>query len=133
MSAERATYLDSSAIVKLVVDEPEAQALRRRLRRRREVVSSALARTEVLRAVLSLGPATTQRAHEALTKVSLMRLDDRLLDSAGSLMPAHLCSLDAVHLATARRLGPDLRVLITYDERLADAARELGMAVEAPS
>jgi predicted nucleic acid-binding protein len=133
MNAERVTYLDSSAIVKLVVSEPEAEALRRRLSRRRLVVSSSLARTEVLRAVLLLGPASAQRAHDALRKISLLRLDDRLLDSAGSLAPAHIRSLDAIHLATARRLGDDLRVLITYDERMADTARELGMTVESPT
>lgn len=133
MSAERATYLDSSAIVKLVVGEPEAQALRRRLRRRRVLVSSALARTEVLRAVLLLGPAYVERAHEALRTVSLLRLDDRLLDNAGSLAPAHVRSLDAIHLATAGRLREDLRVVMTYDTRMADAALELGMAVESPA
>ena len=55
MSAERATYLDSSAIVKLAVAEPESAALRRYLRRRRPLVSSALARAEVARALLPLG------------------------------------------------------------------------------
>ncbi len=55
MSADRVTYLDSSAIVKLAVREPESLALRRYLRRRRIVVSSDLAHVEVTRAVLPLG------------------------------------------------------------------------------
>jgi predicted nucleic acid-binding protein len=96
-------------------------------------VSSALARTEVLRAVLLLGPAYVERAHEVLRKVSLLRLDDRLLDNAGSLAPAHVRSLDAIHLATAGRLREDLRVVMTYDTRVAEAALELGMAVESPA
>ena len=69
MSAERATYLDSSAIVKLVVAEPESAALRRYLRRRRPLVSSALARAEVARALLPLGEPAVRRGGEILARL----------------------------------------------------------------
>lgn len=88
---------------------------------------------EVLRAVLLLGPADVERAQQALRRVPLLRLDDRVLDSAGSLAPAHVRSLDAVHLAPAGRLRDDLRVLITYDARMADSAVAPGMTVESPA
>jgi predicted nucleic acid-binding protein len=133
MSAETATYLDSSAIVKLAVQEPESSALRRYLSRRRPLISSALARTEVARALLSLGPEAAQRGQDVLARLELARVNDRVLIAAGRLMPTDLRTLDAIHLATAQELGPDLARLVTYDERMAAAARGLGLAVSAPS
>jgi predicted nucleic acid-binding protein len=133
MSAERATYLDASAIVKLVVREPESAALRRYLRRRRPLVSSALARTEVIRAVLPAGPVAQNRAGQVLGRLELIRLNNRVLDTAGGLEPADVRSLDAIHLATARLLGDTLHRLITYDRRMTDAATALDVEVIAPA
>ncbi|MFA5787848.1 MAG: type II toxin-antitoxin system VapC family toxin [Actinomycetota bacterium] len=132
MNAERATYLDSSAIVKLVVDEPESAALRRYLRRRRPLVSSALARTEVARALLPLGPEAVRRGHDVLARIDLARVNDRVLLAAGKLLPADLRSLDAIHLATAQEFGSDLARIVTYDDRMAAAARALGFTVSVP-
>jgi predicted nucleic acid-binding protein len=127
-----ATYLDSSAIVKLAVQEPESAALRRYLRRRRPLVSSALARTEVLRALLPAGETALARGREVLARLDLVRVTDRVLDAAGALRPVELRSLEAIHLATAQRLGSDLGPFVTYDDRLAEAARRLGYRVAAP-
>jgi predicted nucleic acid-binding protein len=132
MSAERATYLDSSALVKLAVREPESPALRRYLRRRRPLVSSALARTEVTRALLPLGPEAVRRGQDVLARVDLARVNDRVLSAAGTLLPADLRSLDAIHLATAQALRSDLARIVTYDERMAAAARAVGFTVSAP-
>jgi uncharacterized protein len=126
------TYLDSSAIVKLVVEEPESTALRNYLRRRSELVSSALARTEVLRALLAGGDAAVARGRAVLQRVELIRVTDRVLDAAGTLVPAEVRSLDAIHLATAAQLGADLSRLITYDERMLDAAKLLRIKAVAP-
>src|SRR5262245_18440310 len=101
MSADRATYLDSSAIVKLAVLEPESTALRRYLRRKRPLVTSALARTEVARALLPFGVAALTRGEDALTRLDVVRGNDQVLRSAGTLLPIELPSLDAIHLATA--------------------------------
>lgn len=127
-----ATYLDSSAIVKLAVREPESAALRRYLRRRRPVVSSALARTEVLRALMPAGDEALSRGRSVLRRLDLVRLNDRILEAAGLLLPATLRSLDALHIATAEQLGEDLRAFVTYDERMAAAARQLGHRVVQP-
>jgi predicted nucleic acid-binding protein len=127
-----ATYLDSSAIVKLVVREPETVALRRYLRRRRPLVSSALARTEVMRALLPAGNEAVARGSQTLTRFELLRINDRVLNAAGTLQPDELRSLDAIHLATAALLGPDLGVIVTYDVRLAEAASDLGHHVATP-
>jgi len=133
MSAERVTYLDSSAIVKLAVEEPESAALRRYLRRRRPFVTSALARTEVARALLPLGQAAVRRGQDVLSRVDLVRVNERVLSTAGALLPVELRSLDAIHLATAQQLGTDLARVVTYDERMAAAAGALGWSVAAPS
>ena len=134
MSADqRLTYLDSSAIVKLAIREPESLALRRHLSRRRPLVSSALARTEVARALLPSGPEALARGEQVLRRVQLLRVNDRVLDEAGRLEPPELRSLDAVHLASAQQLGVSVRQIVTYDERMADAARTLGWTVVAPS
>jgi uncharacterized protein len=133
MNAERATYLDSSAIVKLAVAEKESSALQRYLRRRAPVVVSALARAEVARALLPLGPAAVQRGHEVLSRVELIRVSDRILLDAGTLLPAQLRSLDAIHIATMRQLGGSLRRVISYDSRMAEAAAAMGMTTVAPT
>lgn len=133
MSAERAIYLDSSALVKLAVHEPESPALRRYLRRRQPLISSALARTEVSRALLPLGPEAVRRGQDVLARVDLARVNDRVLSAAGRLLPTDVRSLDAIHLATAQELGNDLTGIVTYDDRMAAAARALGFRVSAPA
>ena len=127
-----ATYLDSSAIVKLAVREPESLALRRYLRRRQPLVSSALARTEVLRALLPAGDGAIARGRSVLQRIDLVRVNDRVLTGAGMLSPAELRSLDAIHLTTAQQLGEELRALVTYDDRMATAAKRLGYRIVRP-
>jgi len=134
MSAERRlTYVDSSAIVKLVVAEPESKALRSYIARRQPLVSSALARTEVGRALLPSGPEAIARGEEAFRRIQLLRVNDRVLSEAGKMLPAELRSLDAIHLASARQLGSSVKQIVTYDERMAEAARTGGWSVASPS
>lgn len=133
MSAEqRLTYVDSSAIVKLVIAEPESKALRRYVLRHRPLVSSALARTEVARALLSSGQEAMARGHDALRRIELLRVNDRVLSEAGRMPPLELRSLDAIHLASAKQLGSAVSAIITYDERMAEAARAIGWTVTSP-
>jgi predicted nucleic acid-binding protein len=132
MSGSRATYLDSSALVKLVLSEPESNALRNYVRRKRTLVSSALARTEVVRAVLSEGSHAIQRGKEVLESLELLRINDRILEAAGTMTPAELRSLDAIHIATAQTIGPELAQFVTYDARMAAAARDHGLKVAQP-
>jgi predicted nucleic acid-binding protein len=95
-------------------------------------VSSALARTEVLRALLPAGDEAVKRGRDVLQRLDLVRVNDRILNAAGLLMPSELRSLDAIHLATAHQLGDDLKVLVTYDDRMAAAARQLGYRIVQP-
>jgi predicted nucleic acid-binding protein len=133
MSAERATYVDSSALVKLAIHEPQSEALRRYLNRHRPLVSSALARTEVVRALLPLGADAVRRGRDVLSRVDLLRVNDRVLDTAGVLAPTEVRSLDAIHLASAAQLGSDMRGFVTYDDRLASAAAGRGYRVVQPA
>lgn len=128
-----AVYLDSSAIVKLAVREPESAALRRHLRRRRPWVSSGLARVEVLRALLPGGEKAVAAGRAVLARCDLVRVNDRVLNLAGAMQPVELRSLDAIHLATAGRLGSDISELVIYDERMAGIARQMGFRVSSPS
>ena len=128
-----ALYLDSSAFVKLVVEEAETAALRSFLANRdARRVSSALLRTESLRAVRHLGPEALATVREGLRRVDLIGMDDRILDAAGTLAPQVLRTLDAIHLATALAVGDDLEAIVTYDERMIEAARLLGLPMATP-
>jgi predicted nucleic acid-binding protein len=126
------TYVDSSALVKLAIEEPQSAALRRYLQRRRPLVASALARTEMSRALLDEGEAGIARGRAVLGRVNLVRVNDRILHVAGTLLPSDVRSLDAIHLATALELGHDVRQIVTYDEQMAEAARALGLRTVAP-
>jgi predicted nucleic acid-binding protein len=128
-------YLDSSALIKLVVLEPESAALREFLKTHALRMSSALAEVEVPRALrrAGYGAAEGRRATEILARIALVEVDRRILRSAAALAPPGLRSLDAIHLATALSLGQDLAGIVTYDQRLSDAAIGSDLAVWAPA
>lgn len=68
-----------------------------------------------------------------LRPMVLIGMDRALLERAGTLGPPRMRSLDAIHVAAALSLGSDLRELITYDSRMAEAASAQGLSVSAPS
>ncbi len=125
-------YVDTSALVKTVVEEPESRALLRWLGDKDRLVACELVRVEMVRAVRVSDPAAVPRAREVADSVTLIRLDGPLYDLAADLEPTSLRSLDAVHLAAALSVGNDLAGLVTYDARMAAAALDLHLHVEAP-
>jgi len=127
-------YLDASALVKLVVREPESVALMEFLREHPDRVSSALALAEVPRALrrARFGAAERRRAREVLARVALVDIDRRALTAAAAIEPPTVRTLDAIHLATALALREDLAALVTYDRRLAVAAERADLPVQAP-
>lgn len=128
-----AHYLDTSALAKLVVAEPESATLRTWLREAdRQPISSDVARTELLRAVRRTAPKRVVQARAVLDSITLTEVTTALFEEAGRLDPTALRSLDAIHLAAALDLGDDLDGLVTYDERLGDAAQLNGITVIAP-
>jgi hypothetical protein len=132
-------YVDTSAIVKLVVDEPESQALRTFIDGA-DLVSCELILTEVPRAIrraaarderLPLDVLMT-RAGQTIDSLALAPLDRGLLLAAGALAEPLLRALDAIHVAAAADLGP-IDALVTYDGRQAAAARLAGMRTMSPN
>ena len=127
-------YLDSSALVKLVLPEPESQALLASLESWPARVTSEVSRVEVIRAARrsASDPAVERRAEEVLAALNLLKLDDDILDRAARLEPRTLRALDALHLATALSLGDNLGAMVVYDLALAATASAHGIEVMAP-
>ncbi|HEV7669147.1 MAG TPA: PIN domain-containing protein [Thermoanaerobaculia bacterium] len=133
--AKAALYLDSSALVKLVVREAESEALFDFLSAYPRRISSILATTEVPRAVRRLPEVPDNllsRASQVLDNIEQIELSPTLAVAAAALEPATLRSLDALHLASALALGDELAGIVSYDRRLTDAAREVGLSVYTP-
>jgi predicted nucleic acid-binding protein len=127
-------YLDTSALVKLVVAEDESQALKHFLGAHADDswFSAALARTELIRAVAPNGAQAIADARDLLNRLDTVVLTRQLLDDAGTLRPLHLRSLDAIHLAAAQRAGESLRAVMTYDARMLSAADDFGISTASP-
>ncbi len=126
-------YLDASAVVKLAVVEAESDALGRYLTDDDEWVSSSICFVEAVRNVTPHGAARASLARHLLDRMRLVSLDDAVLETAGSIGPSTLRSLDAIHIATALTLGAELDALVTYDRRMQEAAVLLGIPVAAPA
>lgn len=129
----RTVYLDSSGAAKLVVEEAESGALRTWLRDRPLLASSALLKAELIRAVRRREPTLVTRARELLFRIGLRDIDSDVLEAAATLDPLPLRTLDAIHLATALRIGAELDTLVTYDRRMVEAAKLLGLPVTSPA
>jgi predicted nucleic acid-binding protein len=127
-------YCDTSALVKLVVREPETAELATWLDERRDRVLcvSVIGKVELLRASRRHAPASTPRALRLLARLALIPLTADIVDSASTTEPAWLRSLDALHLASAASLGSSLSELVGYDERLLQAASAMGITVASP-
>ena len=125
-------YLDASALVKLVVAEPESDPLARWLGPEPRIASSEIAITEVVRAVRLADSRSelVDRARRRLEETTLVELSRDLLERAATVGPARLRTLDAVHLATALALEPD--EFVAYDRRLLGAAEAAGLTVASP-
>jgi predicted nucleic acid-binding protein len=126
-------YVDTSALMKLIVAERESEAMRRWLDGATgRAFGNDLLRTEFLRAVRRAVPAREVLAHAILDSVLLVRLRRATFEAAATSEPSTLRSLDALHLASALEFGDDLQGIVTYDERLAEAAEVNGIPVISP-
>jgi predicted nucleic acid-binding protein len=125
-------YLDSSAIVKLVLHERESPALRRHLRLTADTASSGLAWAEVPRAVRRSEPAALRRVQPVLDRLLAIAVTPDVIALAAGLDPSEVRTLDAIHVVSAASLGSDLESLVTYDARVAAAAAARGLPVVSP-
>ncbi|HEX3715619.1 MAG TPA: PIN domain-containing protein [Trebonia sp.] len=128
-------YLDSSALVKLAVTEPESAALASYLAARADqaLVSSPLHRAEVLRAIWRAEPGALPRAQRIIRRIALVSLSHDLLDNAGTVPPGALPTTAAVHLASALTIKRDLTAFVCYDRALIEAAAAAGLPVATPA
>jgi predicted nucleic acid-binding protein len=128
-------YLDSAAVVKLVHAESESQALRDWLDERADTswTSSVLVEIETFRTLARHAPDAITRLHPVLDLMDMIEIDASIRILAQTVKPATVRSLDAIHLATALRIRSQLTSFVTYDKRLADAARIAGLAVDMPA
>jgi predicted nucleic acid-binding protein len=125
-------YVDASALTKLSLDEPESAAMRRWYVEAERMFSSRVGVVETRRAVERV-------AHDAdhldavLSSVEIVEFDAEVASRAARVGPPALRTLDAIHLASATALAGDLDAFVTYDLRLADAARAAGLPVISPA
>jgi uncharacterized protein len=124
-------YLDSSALVKLIAQEPETAALRRELMRWPRRASSLLAAIELTRTARRLGASVLPLAPRVLAGLQLLAIDP-IAPAAMHIGGTSLRSLDVIHLATAASISAELGVLITYDRRMLTDAQAIGLPVLAP-
>lgn len=86
-----------------------------------------------MRAVRRVAPELTNSADAVAAQISVIEISEPIRRRAALLEPARVRSLDALHLATAIEVGDALDAVITYDTRMAETARSLGLAVIAPA
>lgn len=125
-------YLDTSALGRVLLGEPDRSAILREMAAFDVRVSSRLLRIELCR--LALRHDLLDSADRVLMRIALLPLDDAVLTSAETTPPSAVATLDAIHLATALQLAEagSLDTVMTYDVRLAEGARQHGLTVLAP-
>lgn len=126
------TYADASALVKLVVEEPDSRAMNRWFVESSRVMTSRVGLIETLRA-------SGRRAHDpahreqVIRDIEVLELNPAISIVAAQLKPEGLRTLDAIHVASALALGSELDAFVTYDDRMAEAARAIGLPVVRPA
>ena len=129
-------YLDTSALVKLIRIEVESDDLGDWLDERTEMrwITSALAEVELPRAIRAVAPEGLSAVPAVLARLDRFEIDAVIRSTAAAYPDSALCSLDAIHLATAQTASSTapLTALVTYDSRLTQAADALGMNTAAP-
>ncbi len=125
-------YLDASAIVKLIVAEPGSGELLALLADATSLATSVVAAVEVPRAIARYRPDSRAVAASVLDGMTLIGFSSRQATEAATVRPLTLRSLDAIHLAAALNVRDELSAFVTYDRRLADAARLVDVPVLSP-
>jgi uncharacterized protein len=126
-------YVDTSALGRVLLGEPDARAVIRALADFELHIASRLLRIELCRLALRHG--LLDHAEQLLSGVALLPLHDAVLDAAETVPPSSVATLDAIHLVTALRLGDEelIDAVMTYDSRLAEGAQAHGLSVVAPT
>ncbi|MCB0828720.1 MAG: type II toxin-antitoxin system VapC family toxin [Solirubrobacterales bacterium] len=121
-------YADTSALVKLIIDENESESLARYVSESDlQLTSSVIAEVELLRAVKRVERGRLDEAQQLLDEMILVPVSTDIKHRAVNIGPESLGSSDAIHLATAIEIQADLRGFVSYDNRLIDSARGAGI------
>ena len=130
-------YMDTSALTKLLIAEPETPELRTWLTSQIDqgdsAATSALGRVELMRTVARYGDISqADRARYLLDGLDILPLTEPMMTLAESIGPATLRSLDAIHLAAAAYFDQELTAFVTYDHRLLNGCRDIGLTTASP-
>jgi predicted nucleic acid-binding protein len=128
-------YLDSSALVKLAITEPESAGLLHWLGEHPNLVrvSSELTRVEVVRIIWRVAPAALPEGYLVTRRIAEIKLTDEVLRKAAALRPPWLRATQAVQIASALTIRRELTAFVTYDKRLLEAATEAGLPTACPA
>ena len=128
-------YLDSSALVKLAITEPESAGLLHWLGEHPDLVrvSSELTRVEVVRIIWRVAPAALPEGYLVTRRVAEIKLTDEVLRKAAALRPPRLCTTHAVQIASALTIRRELSAFVAYDKRLLAAAKDAGLPTACPA
>jgi predicted nucleic acid-binding protein len=126
-------YVDTSALGRVLLGEPDAGAVLAGLNGFDQHVASRLLAIELRR--LALREGLLDHADQLLSGIALLPLEEPVLQAAETVHPPSVATLDAIHLVTALRLADHdlVDAVMTYDARLAGGARAHGLAVVAPA
>lgn len=129
--------MDTSALTKLLIAEPETPELQAwltmQISQGEYAATSALGRVEFLRVVARYGePGQYERARYLLDGLDILPLAESVIALAETIGPPTLRSLDALHLAAAAQIEQELTAFVTYDHRLVDGCRDVGLATASP-
>jgi predicted nucleic acid-binding protein len=130
-------YIDTSALTKLLIAERETPGLQAWLATQSDqgeyAATSALGRVELMRVVARYGePGQSERARYLLDGLDILPLTEPVIALAEAVGPPTLRSLDAIHLASAAQIEQELTAFVTYDHRLLEGCREVGLATASP-
>jgi predicted nucleic acid-binding protein len=130
-------YMDTSALTKLLIAEPETPELRAWLAvqsgQGEYAATSTLGRVELMRVVARFGePGQSERARYLLDGLDILPLTEPVIALAETIGPPSLRTLDAIHLAAAAQIEQELTAVVTYDHRLLDGCREVGLTTASP-
>lgn len=130
-------YMDTSALTKLLIAEPETAELQGWLTAQTEqgesAATSTLGRVELMRTVARYGTTgQSDRARYLLDGLDVLPLTETVMTLAESIGPATLRSLDAIHLAVAAHFSHELSAFVSYDHRLLSGCRDIGLATASP-
>lgn len=127
----RDIYIDSSAILKLIIREKESEAVISIPRAR--FITSEISRVEVTRAILRYEPKALKGAEQVFKNLNFVKIDSQTLVQAERLPDRiNIRALDAIHIAVASKMGLSISSVLTYDKQMAKAAKALGFEVLAP-